>query len=324
MSTPNLDAMGHQWVGTLAQFNFKLEYQKRHENMVGDILSQITTRLDPETVKSILNDVTIGMVHWAKVHVPTMVEGDQCLEQDVWVTASQPLVEMHVTNWAEAQREAPTWGAMLDRLKSQKQTSLKMLLAEHASSKEGTLILQNRQNFSIHQETLYLCLVPKGKTEDLLLFMVPKALSVATLNGCHWDAGHHGCNYTLSLLHECFWWVGMTDQVQKSLKSCSHCLQYEGKLSMVSLHPIVSTAPKDLLHVDFTSIEVTMEPNRMPKVINVLVFQDHFTKHRMVYLTPNQTAKTVAKFLYQGYISIFGAPARLLSDHSVNFMRQHY
>ena len=40
-------------------------------------------------------------------------------------------------------------------------------------------------------------------------------------------------------------------------------------------------------------------------------------KHVMVHVTPNQTAKTVAKFLYQGYISIFGAPARLLSDWGV-------
>ena len=40
----------------------------------------------------------------------------------------------------------------------------------------------------------------------------------------------------------------------------------------------------------------------------------------MAYVTPNQTAKTVAKFLYQGYISIFGALARLLSDSGVNFM----
>ena len=63
----------------------------------------------------------------------------------------------------------------------------------------------------------------------------------------------------------------------------------------------------DLLHVDFMSIQMTMKPNRLPKVTNVLVFQDHFTKHIMAYVTPDQTAKTVAKFLYQGYISIFGA-----------------
>ena len=112
----------------------------------------------------------------------------------------------------------------------------------------------------------------------------------------------------------------MTNQVQKSLRSCTHCLQHEGNLSKVPLHPIVSTAPMDLLHIDFTSIEMTMEPNRPPKVVNVLMFQDHFTKHVMVYVTPNQTTKTVTRSLYQGYIPIFRALARLLSNCGANFM----
>ena len=84
--------------------------------------------------------------------------------------------------------------------------------------------------------------------------------------------------------------------------------------------PIMATAPLGLLHVDFTSIETTMEPNQSPRVTNVLVFQDHFMKHILAYVTPDQTAKTVAKCLYPGYISIFGAPARLLSDGGANFM----
>ena len=37
-------------------------------------------------------------------------------------------------------------------------------------------------------------------------------------------------------------------------------------------------------------------------------------KHMLMYVTPNKTAKTIAKFLYQGYISVSGALARLLSD----------
>ena len=82
----------------------------------------------------------------------------------------------------------------------------------------------------------------------------------------------------------------------------------------------MATAPLDLLHVDFTSIETTLELIQSPRVANVLVFQDHFMKHVLVYATPNQTAKTVTKFLYQGYILIFGAPARLLSDRGANFM----
>ena len=112
----------------------------------------------------------------------------------------------------------------------------------------------------------------------------------------------------------------MANQMQQSSKSCMHCLQHEGNLSKAPLHPIVATAPMDLFHVDFTSIEMTLELNRPPKVTNILVFQDHITKHLMAYVTPDQTAKTVTKFLYQGYILIFGAPARLLSDWGANFM----
>ena len=63
-----------------------------------------------------------------------------------------------------------------------------------------------------------------------------------------------------------------------------------------------------------------MESNRPPKVTNILVHQGHFMKHVMAYVTPDQTAKTVTKFLYQSYISIFGAPTRLLCDHGVNFI----
>ena len=82
----------------------------------------------------------------------------------------------------------------------------------------------------------------------------------------------------------------------------------------------MATTPLDLLHVDFTSIETTLELNKSPRITNILIFQDHFMKHVLAYVTPNQTAKTVTKVLYQGYISIFGAPARILSDLGANFM----
>ena len=154
----------------------------------------------------------------------------------------------------------------------------------------------------------------KGETKDLLLFAVPKAHCVTALNGCHRDAGHQGHDCTLPLLWECFWWLGMANQMQQSIKSYMHCLQHGGKLSKTPLHLIVATAPMDLLHVDFTSIEMILELNRQPKVINILVFQDHYTKNVMAYATPNQTAKTVTKLLCQGSILVFGAPARLLRN----------
>ena len=178
---------------------------------------------------------------------------------------------------------------------------------------------KNCQNFTSLQGTLYLCSTPKEENEDPLLFVVTKAHRTATLNGCHQDAGHQGHDLTLLLLQEHFWWPGMAKQMRQVTKACRHCLQYEGSTPKTHLCPIVAAAPLDLLHVDFTNIETTMELDISPRVTNVLVFQDHFTKHVLAYVTPDQTAKNIAKFLYGGYISIFGALARLLSDRGTSF-----
>ena len=111
---------------------------------------------------------------------------------------------MHVTDWAKTQREDPVLDTVLNWLEAQKKTVLKTLLGEHTSSEEGQLVWRSCQNFMIHQKVLYLHSMPKGENESLLLFMVPRLLRVATLNGCHQDAGHQGCDHTLSLLQNAF------------------------------------------------------------------------------------------------------------------------
>ena len=72
--------------------------------------------------------------------------------------------------------------------------------------------------------------------------------------------------------------------MRQVIKACKCCLQYEG-----GTHK--ATTPLDLLHVEFTSIETTLELNQSPRVANVLVFQGHFTKHVLAYVTPDQTVK---------------------------------
>ena len=102
-----------------------------------------------------------------------------------------------------------------------KKIDLRTLLREHASSEEGQMVWRN-QIFMILQNALYLCSTPKGENEDRLLFMVPMANWTATLNGYHQDAGHQGHDCTLSLLHECFWWPGMANQMRQSIRACTH------------------------------------------------------------------------------------------------------
>ena len=319
MSTPNLDAMGHCWVNALAKYDFRLEYQKGRDNAVADTLSWVTTHLQPEAVQAILDGAAMGASQQAERESPAIIKNNQRLEQEVHVAAGQVLVEMHVTDWGVVQKEDPELDAVLQWLDSRKKADLRTLLGECIMSEEGWMVWRNCQNFISLQGTLYLCSTPKGEDEDLLLFVVPKAHQTASLNGCHRDAGHQGCDHTLSLLQECFWWPGMAKQMRQVIKTCRCCLQYGGSTPRAPLCPIVATAPLDLLHVDFTSIETTMELDKSPRVANVLVFQDHFTKYVLVYVTPDQTAKTITKFLYGGFISIFGAPSRLLSDRGTSF-----
>ena len=54
LTTPNLDACGHRWVASLAQFRFKIEYLKGTDNKVADVLSRIETRLEDDAVKELL------------------------------------------------------------------------------------------------------------------------------------------------------------------------------------------------------------------------------------------------------------------------------
>ena len=114
-------------------------------------------------------------------------------------------------------------------------------------------------------------------------------------------------------------WPSMAAQMQKVISNCEWCTDHESTCVKAPMQPIIATAPLKLLHIDFMSIEMTMELDQPPNLMNVLVFCNHFMKQIMAYVTPDQTAKTVAKFLWQGYILILRALTKLLSDPGANF-----
>ena len=61
LTTPNLDATGHRWVGALASFQFELEYQKGADNGAVDALSRVPISYSRQTVQSLLEGVIVGM-----------------------------------------------------------------------------------------------------------------------------------------------------------------------------------------------------------------------------------------------------------------------
>ena len=98
------------------------------------------------------------------------------------------------------------------------------------------------------------------------------------------------------------------------MRGCPRCQVFEGEVSRAPLCPIQAYAPLELVHLDYTSIESTMELNKPPVVKNVLVMTDHFTRYALAVVTKDQTVKTVAKMFYECFIVVFRVPAKLLSD----------
>ena len=58
-------------------------------------------------MQAILDRATMGASQRVEGENPAIIKGDQQMEKEVQVTAGQFLVEMHVTNWAAAQKEDP-------------------------------------------------------------------------------------------------------------------------------------------------------------------------------------------------------------------------
>ena len=85
------------------------------------------------------------------------------------------------------------------------------------------------------------------------------------------------------------------------------------------MKPLTCSGPGELLHVDFTLIEETVPLKENPVIHNVLVLQDHFSKYVVAYVVKDQTARTAAKTLRNGYFGLFSAPAYLVSDQGKAF-----
>ena len=119
MTTPNLDASQHCWVKSLRIFTLSIEYQKGWDNAARDALSWVTLRMDTETVKSILESVTVGSRRRADTHDPVVAETDEEIYKQVWeagvqARATHTHVNLHVTDWVATQWKDPVPKAVID------------------------------------------------------------------------------------------------------------------------------------------------------------------------------------------------------------------
>ncbi len=108
----------------------------------------------------------------------------------------------------------------------------------------------------------------------------------------------------------------MERDVRDYVKKCPRCVfgKTPEPAARAALESIKTTAPLELVCIDFWSAE-----DRRNKSVDVLVITDHFTKLAHAFPCQDQTAKYVAKSLWDGFFCVYGFPQRIHSDQGASF-----
>ena len=115
MSTPNLDAVGHRWVASLAGFSFTIEYLRGADNKVADTLSQVGDRLelDMDSVRELLSHSNDPTVSRAETDNPRLMQEHARQEQEIIMQAliledsRVALRNLADSHWIIAQQSEP-------------------------------------------------------------------------------------------------------------------------------------------------------------------------------------------------------------------------
>ena len=317
-SSAHLDASEHRWVASLADYNFSLEYQKGKDNTVADFLSCIGDRLPEEEVEEALRRVEIpapgvkAMLDNADTPITERAEGESdalpiraCLAETLSACPVK-YTTLQVVDWKKAQREDPALNTLIKNLRSLKEDFMRVM-CKVLDPKAARAYEKWRDGLILKNGLLYHKTRLTKTGEDPWCFIVPKSQQGVALDGCHCKATHQGQRRSISLMQEQFWWPGMTRDMINKVKNCTRCKKYEGAPPIAKLQKLPCSGPGELLHIDFTIIEETVGLHEEPVIRNVLIMQDHFSKHIVDYVVKDQKARTAAEALRSRYFGLFSA-----------------
>ena len=211
MTTPNLDAIGHRWVATLAGYNMTIEYLKGADNKVADILSQVPQQLDPEAVTVLLNHAWTSDVPWAEPDDPRVMAEHHKVQEEVILRAQQMVrQDKHFQNlmnrdWVNTQMQDPVISQVIgwiERSKTNKNTLDEFMRAKGVPEADRQLYAQRQSDFILRDNLLFLKVTPANSTETMSVFVVAERKCQAAIDACHRCAGHQGRDRTLSLMKE--------------------------------------------------------------------------------------------------------------------------
>ncbi|XP_037831364.1 uncharacterized protein LOC119616983 isoform X3 [Kryptolebias marmoratus] len=346
LSSAKLDATGHRWLAALSTYSFKLQYRAGKQNFDADALSRrshedtssdqhcrereliqhLTSQLgnckethdiSPEIVDAICQSCiirtqnqtelsrSVALVESLSVSVNSIPDGFSNEELH-----GLPLIpSLSQVDLQEEQQADPAIREVIHQL----ETGEKVLPSVREELPDLPLLLREWNRLELVDGILYR---RRHDGDNLIyqLFLPPK-LRPAVLKSLHHDMGHMGIERTIDLVRQRFFWPKMTSEVETFVKTCGRCIRRKAQMERAApLINIQTSRPLELLCMDFLTIEPDSSNTK-----DILVLTDHFTKFAVAIPTPNQKAKTVAKYLWNEFMVYYGIPERIHSDQGTDF-----
>ena len=128
--------------------------------------------------------------------------------------------------------------------------------------------------------------------------------------------GHLGMVKTYNRIRQYYYWRGMQKDVYEYVSLCDTCIRNKSRkpAKQVPLKVIQPTRRFELVALDLLKLNQTYKGNKL-----VLVITDMFTKFTKTAPLHDAESVTVGEAFVNHWLSIFGAPEKLLSDQGSQF-----
>ena len=195
-------------------------YRPESSNVDADILSRYPTNQDCTEIHNDSVKATCACIVTPSFHTIMSVDILEATE-----FPGQPMAQVDMREIRKEQLNDSLLGfwvrAVRDKNRPQR-------LSIH--SREDSVMLKYFDNLKLirgilHRETGI-------ESEKKCQFVLPLAFIEQVLSGLHNDMGHPSKDRTLSLLHDRFWWPGMTSDTEAWVSNCGRCIRRKSKTDM--------------------------------------------------------------------------------------------